>query len=183
MASEITHLFAKLGVRLVVQNGCFGALSPDTDPGELFLMSRAQCGEGSSRYYVPDRESVCERIPRHLIADVEREVDAGCLKVGNVYTTGALLAQTSKDTREWALQGYSGVDMETASTFAVADHFDVDRISLLFAFENLSRRENLLFEKASDVDERLERANAQMIDLSLEWASRVDGHNDRMKSG
>ncbi len=40
--------------------------------------------------------------------------------------------------------GWSAVDMETATTFAVAEHFGMHRLAILFAFYNPRRKRHLL---------------------------------------
>lgn len=52
MASEVTHVFGVLGTKLVIQTGCCGAWSRGIRAGDLFVPTKAFCGEGAAQYYV-----------------------------------------------------------------------------------------------------------------------------------
>ncbi|HKG25872.1 MAG TPA: hypothetical protein VKB09_09505 [Thermomicrobiales bacterium] len=55
---------------------------------------------------------------------------------GPIWTTAALLAEGDAEIDAWYREGYLAVDMETATTFAVAGHFNMRRLSLLVVFDN-----------------------------------------------
>lgn len=120
-----------LGTRLVVQTGCCGALADDIEAGDLFVPTEAFCGEGAARYYRPGRPVVYPSVePAGLPALRQLPVHRGRL-----YTTAALLAEGEREIEDWHRQGFAAVDMETATTFAVAEHFGLDRVAVLFAFD------------------------------------------------
>jgi uridine phosphorylase len=135
MASEITHVFGVLGTRLVVQTGVCGALGDGIAAGDLVVPTRAGCGEGAASCYSPGLE--------HAAATPEL-VDWVCgadgIEVtrhhGPIWTTAALLAEGDAEIAAWHRAGYLAVDMETATTFAVAEHFGMRRVSLLVVFDN-----------------------------------------------
>ena len=54
---------------------------------------------------------------------------------GSIWTTSALFAEGRAEIARWHELGYLGVDMETAATFAVAEHFEMQRCALLFVFD------------------------------------------------
>ncbi len=54
--------------------------------------------------------------------------------------------------------------METSATFAVAEHFGIDRVSILFAFDNRRYKEYMLT-KDADKDKRRMLGNKRMIEL------------------
>jgi uridine phosphorylase len=135
MASEITHVFGVLGTRLVVQTGVCGALGDGIVAGDLVVATEAGCGEGAAACYLPGLE--------HAVASPDL-VDWVCAADGTdvprhrgpIWTTAALLAEGDAEVAAWFRAGYLAVDMETATTFAVAEHFGMRRLSLLVVFDN-----------------------------------------------
>ncbi len=170
MASEIVHLFGTLGTRLVIQTGC-GALADSLEAGDLFVAEEAYCGEGAAQYYLPDaktvRASISPEAWRSLIPGSQIPIHAG-----RIYTTAALLAEGNAELDAWARSGFAAVDMETATTLAVAEHFGMDRGSILFVFDNPRRQHHMLLTSA-EKDERRTAANQQMIEMALAMAMTV----------
>jgi purine-nucleoside phosphorylase len=56
---------------------------------------------------------------------------------GNLVTVQAMLAETKEDVDFWNKKGYLGVDMESATVFAVSSHFNVPSAALLYVADNL----------------------------------------------
>ncbi len=135
MASEITHVFGVLGTRLAIQTGVCGALGDDIAPGDLVIATRARCAEGAAACYLPGVHDI--DASASLVGVVV--TDAACpvpRHVGPVWTTAALLAEGQAEIDDWHGQGYIAADMETATTFAVAAYFGMERLSLLSTFDN-----------------------------------------------
>jgi purine-nucleoside phosphorylase len=171
MASELVHLFGVLGTRAVIQIGNCGALADDFLAGDLILASRAYCGEGAAQYYKSDGKWVAASAgllqSKTLTALNEKDY-----RLGSIYTTAALFAEGEKDIEQWFQQGFAAVDLETAATYAVAEHFGMERLAMLYAFDNPRCREHLLLsDTAKDV--RRSAANARMISLALDLAVEV----------
>lgn len=143
MASEVTHLFGVLGARSVIQTGCCGATREGILPGDLVCATSAYCGEGAARCYLPSAQRIdaSPELAAHL---------AGCpcpsvsVHQGSLWTTAALLAEGRADLERWAEMGCIAADMETASTFAIAEYFGMRRASLLFVFDNPQLDSHLL---------------------------------------
>lgn len=167
MASEITHIFGVLGTPLVIQMGTCGGLADGLLVGDLFVAEDAYCGEGASQYYKPEGKRVSATVAfDEFTTDSRAPVP---IKRGRIYTTSALFAEGNTDIERWASQGFSAVDMETAATFAVAEHFGMDRGSLLVCFDNPRRREHILVadsEKAA----RRSAAQEQMLEIAFTTA-------------
>ncbi len=168
MASEVTHLFGVMGTKFVVQTGCCGAWAEGIQPGDLFIPTKACCGEGAAQYYVANKKVV---VPSTL--DVAESGDSNGVEGlsvfrGGIYTTAALFAEGIKEIEQWADEGWDAVDMETATTFAVAEHFGMDSASILFAFDNPRQHADIVMNDA-EKDERRRKGNAAMID----WAFRI----------
>lgn len=169
MASEIVHIFGMLGTKLVIQTGNCGALGDGLQAGDLFLATEAYCGEGASQYYKTDGkivEASMELFENPVIAQIHPE----CFRIGRIYTTSALFAESSADIERWYQQGYAAVDMETAATFAVAEHFGMQRMSILFVFDNPRQNEHLLMSEEIKTDRR-ELGNIEVCEISLALAA------------
>ena len=160
MASEVAHLFSVLGTELLLQTGCCGAWVEGIEPGDLFVPTRAACGEGAAQYYAAHAS-----VPASYKLAVEAPEG---LRVfgGRIYTTAALFAEGRRDVESWAAAGWDAVDMETATTFAVAAHFGVRAASLLFAFDNPLTSEHIV-EGGTSTDARRARGDQAMVEASF----------------
>ena len=167
MASEITHVFGVMGTPVVIQTGCCGAIGDGILAGDLVCATYAHCGEGAAQYY-------CDHSEVSASADLVEKLDARDVPLhkGPIFTTSALLAEAREDIERWRAEGYIAVDMETATTFAVAQHFGMKRLSLLFAFENLSQGEHILLSD-SEKQERWAKGEKAMIDIVLSAIKRI----------
>jgi purine-nucleoside phosphorylase len=165
MASEIVHIFGVLGTHTVIQTGNCGALADDFGAGDLFIPDRAYCGEGAAQYYQPDRKWAAASLGL-LRSNTLSGLKPGDYCLGAIYTTAALFAEGDKDIEQWFGDGFAAVDMETAATFAVAEYFGMDRLSILYAFDNPRRKEHLLLSDA-EKDLRRAAANDRMKQLAL----------------
>jgi purine-nucleoside phosphorylase len=171
MASEVVHLFGVLGTRTVIQIGNCGALADDFLAGDLFVADRAFCGEGAAQYYKTDGKWVAaSRIL--LQSKTLSALNRGDYRIGSIYSTAALFAEGEKDIEQWFQEGFAAVDLETAATYAVAEHFGMDRLSILYAFDNPRCREHLLLSDAAK-DVRRAYSNARMICLALDLAVEI----------
>ena len=173
MASEITHVFGVLGTSLVVQTGCCGALGDGILPGDLVCATVACCGEGASQYYVGQRQEVAAS-PGLFDPFIPLLPDQVTMHVGPIWTTSALLAEGKEEIEAWRRQGCIAVDMESASTFAVAEHFGMQRASLLFAFDNPCLGDHIMLTGAARTQRRAIGEPA-MIELALAIAEANPG--------
>lgn len=131
MAAAVTHVFGMLGTRVVIQTGCCGALCEGMRVGDLVAATSAHCGEGVAQYYVPGQATI-----QASDGLVENILDGRRLSVqkhvGAVWTPSALMAEDRALLMRWRDVGCIGVEMETASTFAVAEYFKMLHCALLF---------------------------------------------------
>ncbi len=161
MASEITHLFGVLGTAAVIQTGCCGALGAGILAGDVVCATKAFCGEGAAQYYFPNLKLI--QASPSLIKQVENNWSSKVpLHKGTLWTTSALLAEGKKEIQSWAKKGCIAVDMETATTFAVAKYFKMDCLSLLFVFDNPRQGKSILF---SDTEIKARRAKGEKMML------------------
>ncbi len=163
MASEVTHVFGVLGTSLVIQTGCCGALADGILAGDIVCATSARCGEGAAQYYVPGKQEVVAS-PDLVRAVTDAGIDGVALHEGPIWTTSALLAEGRAEIESWRDQGCIAVDMETASTFAVAEYFGMRRLSLLFVFDNPCEGSHALLTEPAK-HERRAKGEQAMIEM------------------
>jgi uridine phosphorylase/ribosomal protein S18 acetylase RimI-like enzyme len=168
LASEVVHVFGTLGTRAVIQVGNCGALADDFGAGDLFVAERAYCGEGAARYYRPGAEWVAAS-PNLLHSRTLSGLPPGTYRTGAIYTTAALFAEGEEDVERWFREGFAAVDMETATTYAVAEYFGMERVSILYGFDNPRQRAHLL-QSDAEKDVRRAAANDRVRQLALDLA-------------
>ena len=171
MASEVVHLFGVLGTRAVIGIGNCGALADDLRAGDLFIAERAYCGEGAAQYYKRDGKWVTGSVGL-LQCKAFAGMHDGDYRLGSIYTTAALFAESATDVEQWFQEGFAAVDMETAATYAVAEHFGMERLAILYAFDNPRRQEHVLLCDAVK-DARRAAADGRMKRLALELAVEI----------
>jgi ribosomal protein S18 acetylase RimI-like enzyme len=123
---ELVHIFGAIGTRLVMQTGCCGALADEIEAGDLFVPTETFCGEGTAQYYHAGGRLAFPSSRWPPIA-VQGEATDVPVHRGRLFTTAALLAEGEHEIENWHRQGWAAVDMETATTLAVATHFGMDR--------------------------------------------------------
>ncbi len=167
MASEVTHIFGALGTSLVIQTGCCGGLADGMRLGDLVAVTSAHCGEGAAQYYVPGRDSVdaSPRLADRMLRGRDLPVR---VHTGPIWTTSALLAEGRVEIARWHELGCAGVDMETAATFAVAEHFDMQRCALLFVFDT-PREGGHIFLTGEEQRERRRLGERAMLDAVFSY--------------
>jgi purine-nucleoside phosphorylase len=168
MASEIVHIFGVLGTRIALQIGNCGAIADDFQAGDLFIADRAYCGEGAAQYYKSDSKWVSGSMEL-LETQTLSQFRSSEIRRGAIYTTAALFAESEADILRWYDEGFAAVDMETATTYAVAESFGMKRLSLLYAFDNPRAREHILLSNR-DKDTRRSEGNQKVKELILDLA-------------
>ena len=137
--------------------------------GDIVCATSAHCGEGASQYYIKDKHEV-EASQDMVETATDAQLDGISLHKGPVWTTSALLAEGRSEVQDWHDQGYIAVDMETAATFAVAEHFQMKRLSLLFVFDNPRLGDHILLTDA-EKEQRRAKGEKVMIDLAFSIAA------------
>lgn len=166
MASEIVHLFGVLGTPLVIQTGCCGGLAEEIMAGDLVLTTEAFCGEGAAQYY--KRDGMTIRPTLNLVRFRDKAANSGIpVHLARMFTTAALFAEGSREIEKWFAEGWGAVDMETATTLAVAEHFHMDSLAIHFVFDNPRCKEHLLLTEP-EKGERKSLGEAKMIQVALE---------------
>jgi len=143
MAATIVHQFGLAGTNQFIQTGYFGSLSNEVDYGEILIVKEAHMLDGVSHWYLPDQHTV--KADEKLVQEAKNycEQKGYSYSIGSVVSTSAMLLETSDQVNKWASSGHLGVDMETATTLAVAKRFNKKAISLLNLSDHLIQGDTL----------------------------------------
>jgi purine-nucleoside phosphorylase len=168
-ATVSTHPLAVMGTQVLIQTGYFGGVRAGVEYGDILIVSDAETEDGVSAAYVGGASTVAG--DRGLVRDARGYCERHALphQVGSVVSTGALCLETSTDVARWAARGHLGVDMETASTFAVAQRFGRRAVALL----NLSDRLDLgdtFYSVTKGQDDAVDAVDERIIELALHLA-------------
>lgn len=166
-AVEIIHLFGILGTKLAVQIGTCGGLQSYLNPGDIILPEVAICREGVAHLYgafdsVMGTAAWIERA-QHLLAGRGHQTHRG-----THLTWTSLFAQSGKMIETWHQAGYLAVDMETATTFAVAEYFQMPAVSMLVVWDDLTRQRTFLDPLSAAEQAALDQGNQSVFEVALE---------------
>ncbi|MEL6268183.1 MAG: hypothetical protein AAFV33_23765 [Chloroflexota bacterium] len=173
---ELIHLFGLLGAKLAVQIGTCGGLQSHLKPGDVIVPGLALCREGVAHLYgaveaAPGDAHWLEQARTHL-----RERDHTVYD-GTHLTWSSLFAQNATMVETWHRAGYLSVDMETATTYAVAKYFNMPAVSMLVVWDDLTRGRSFLDPMTDDETAALNRANQSVYDVALTLVEQITGQN------
>lgn len=171
IAASVAHRFAVLGTESFIQTGYFGGLSHDVQYGDIFIATSAVMKDGVSHWYLPDEKIV--DADKYLVSEAIRFCEEKGYRyvTGRIFTTGAILAETNELVNQWAEDGHIGVDMETATTFAVAKKFNKRAISLLNLSDHIIKGDTFYYDD-HERDELEEKTDERIKELALHLASK-----------
>lgn len=132
------HPFAVMGVPVIIQTGYYGGLSETLEYGEILVVEAAESEDRVASGYVGDERSIAA--DRRLVD----EATAACVacgrraRRGSVVTIANSMTETHDMVQRWAARGHAGVEMEVATTYAIARAFGVSAVALLNLVDNLA---------------------------------------------
>ncbi len=143
MAATVVHQFSLAGTNQFIQTGYMGGLSNDVKYGDIFIVTEAGMQDGVSQWYLPDQQVVKadEQLVDEAINYCEKK--GYSYSVGSIMSTSAMLLETTEMINKWASSGFLGVDMETATTLAIAKKFNKKAISLMNLSDHLLQGDTL----------------------------------------
>ena len=157
--SEFLHLSSLLGAQAIIQLGTCGALQENIQSGNVILPITSFGDESSTRMYARENGSYIYMANKILTEELKKNISKKYLThEGSMITVQAMLAETTEDIQNWNSKNYIGVDMESATTFAVASHFNIPAAAILVVAENLKMNEL--------VTDDLFKANREMRELA-----------------
>lgn len=135
MTSEIVHTACLLGAKIILHGGSCGALQESLSIGDIFLPLSSDANESCTRMYHRDGKTV-HVANEPLCKALANNIDLNTVS-GKMISIQAMLAETREDVDSWSQSGYQVVDLEVATVFAVAKHFDVAAAAILYVADNL----------------------------------------------
>ena len=169
---EIVHLFGVMGAKLAVQIGTCGGLQSYLKPGDIILPEVAMCREGVAHMYgTPDAVmGSSEWIDR---AQSLLEARDHATYRGTHVTWSSLFTETPQMMEAWHHAGYLSVEMETATTFAVARYFNMPAVSMVVVWDDLTRGRRFLDPLPDGGQAALDRANQSVYEVALALAEQT----------
>lgn len=169
---EIIHLFGALGAKLAVQIGTCGGLQSHLKPGDIILPEVAVCREGVAHMYgTPDAVlgsgewlDKAEQVLKQRAHTIYR---------GPHVTWSSLFTETPQMMEAWHKAGYLSVEMETATTYAVAQYFNMPAVSMVVVWDDLTRGRRFLDPLPPGGQEALDRSNQAVFEVALQLAEQL----------
>jgi purine-nucleoside phosphorylase len=140
--SELLHAASMLGSKTNILLGTCGALQADMKMGDTVIPFASFGNESSTRMYQRDNRDFLYSSDKNLSQRIKECVSKRkTIYEGKLMTVQAMLAETKEDVDQWNAEGCVGVDMESATVFAVSNHFNVPSAALLYVADNLIKNE------------------------------------------
>lgn len=136
--SEHIHLASLFGSKRNIHIGSCGGLYNEMKSLDMLIPSWSYGNESTTRAYEPEaidfKHYSDTALSRLLGSNVQ-----GDYKIwdGPVVTNQAMMGETWEDVQSWSKNGFYGVEMETATMFAVSKHFHVPSAALLYVSDNM----------------------------------------------
>ena len=163
---EIIHIFGAIGTKLAVQIGTCGGLQSHLKPGDIILPEVALCREGVAQMYgTPDAVmGSTNQIDRAETLLQERDLTT---HRGTHITWSSLFTETPQMMEAWHEAGFLSVEMETATTFAVARYFNMQAVSMIVVWDDLTRGRRFLDPLPEGGEEALNKGNEVIYEVAL----------------
>jgi purine-nucleoside phosphorylase len=172
--SEYLHLACIFGSKQSIHIGSCGGLYPDMNSLDLLIPTWTYGLESSASMY--DRENTehkyfaDENLSKIIEAKLDKEYK---IWKGPVVSCHAMLGETYDDVQNWSKQGYYGIEMETATVFAVSKHFNVQSASLLYVGDNLIKGQTVQDESHSKEKEQREELKKYVHRIAIEMVLNI----------
>ncbi|HPW34539.1 MAG TPA: hypothetical protein PK367_02135 [Candidatus Paceibacterota bacterium] len=140
--SEIVHLACLFESKTNILLGSCGALKQNLNSGDTIIPSISYGNESATRMYQRENTTYMYESNPVLRTKIKNHLfNRDTIDEGKLVTVQAMLGETKEDIDQWIKEDYSGVDMESATFFAVSKHFGVPAAALLLVADNLVKNE------------------------------------------
>ena len=158
------HVLSMMNATDVIGVGYCGGLQPDIRCGDLVLPIACVRDEGTSVRYVSEAYPAVADIENYdKLRNIVRAADFPH-HCGLIWSTDALLLETSALVQEWSNRSVIGVDMESSVLFTVARLVGIKVTSVLVASDNpITGKETVI--------EKLAAGTVNAIDVSFKVAT------------
>jgi uridine phosphorylase len=168
--AETVQIAALVGVRLAVQLGSCGILGDGVRPGDVIVPTQALGLDGVTAGYADGLEVAASGAWSDLAA-AALTARGISVRRGPTVTWPTLFNQPRDQVRRWRDEGRLGVDMETATTLAVAARFSVPAIALLVAWDELLSERSFLDPLAESDARAFAAAEESVFDVATGLAA------------
>jgi len=166
-AVEVIYMFSLLGTRLSIQIGTCGGLQPELKPGDIVIPDQVVAEDGVGHLF---GKGASTSATASLVSQATRALlERGrTVHVGKHVTFSSLFAETVEMMESWHKEGFLAVDMETATTLSVAEHFDRSAVALLVVWDELTRGRRFLDPMSNEEQLALNQGNKDVFEVALE---------------
>jgi len=136
--SEYVHVASILGSKMNIHIGSCGGLYPEINSVEFIVPTWSYGDDSVTRSYERSALDNKHYSNVNLSNKIKNKINSK-YKVweGPVMTCQAMLGETLEDVQKWSNDGYYGVEMETATIFAVSNHYNIPSAGLVYVSDNL----------------------------------------------
>jgi len=129
------------GCKRILVAGSAGAIEPDLDVGQIFLIQSALRDEGTSYHYLKPKRVI--KAHKQFLERIKEILDLKSInyQLGTTWTTDGLFRETSEKIQKRKLEGAAIVEMEAASLMAVAKFRDIPLGHMIYCADNISGAE------------------------------------------
>lgn len=166
--SELIHVASMLGSKKNILLGTCGGLKSGAKSGDMIVPEYSYGDESSTRMYarkVLDNRHYSDRILNEkIISLIDKEFK---YYTDPIITCQAMLGETEEDVRQWSKEGYAGVEMESATVFAVSKYFNVPSCAILYITDNLIEGEIVDSDSHKASREYREKVRIHKYDIAI----------------
>jgi purine-nucleoside phosphorylase len=178
-AVEPVVILGRLGTPRVVQIGSCGGIALDAHTGDLLIPNRVAIEEGVSRWY-HDNDAVVAT--PELVQRADDVATAMGIRVvhGTSVTEDTLLGVRPPDdsVERWRAAGYVGVDMETSAVFSAADYIGMERLSLIYIWDEFALKRAWSDPLPPKVNEYRRRTELALFEIALRTCLDLEDTDD-----
>jgi purine-nucleoside phosphorylase len=168
--SEFIHFACMLGSKRNILIGTCGGLKKGIGNFDIIIPTSSYSTDSNSHIYVRNNKdnlfNSSKKLSEEIINMLKRR-NLNCL-VGSTVTCQAMMGETWEDILDWSKKGFYGVEMESATLFAVSTHFNVPASAILQVADNLIEEETVVSESYLEKKTKLENIRKDLFDVALE---------------
>lgn len=159
MAADMLYILIKLGVKYIFQTGSIGALQKNIKLFDLIIPTSAIKFEGLSHHFFNQKTVKCDSQLLNVMKKILEKRNFTNFHTGKTISIDFLFAETKERVKKWSQEGFLGIDMETATTYAMCKLLKAKSIAILKVIDNLVRKGELV----SDLKNKaFEKRNEEM---------------------
>lgn len=165
--SEYTHLASLFGSKKNIHIGSCGGLYPEMNSLDLLIPSWSHGNESTTRAYESSAIDFRHYPDDILSKSIQSKIKGHKVWNGPVVSNQAMMGESWEDVQSWSENGFYGVEMETATVFAVSHHFKVPSGALLYVSDNLIKGQTVNDESHAKQKENREEVKNEVYRIGL----------------